>query len=115
MVDINATIFPLWGSIGTLVNTIKVLIGGAFGLYLIILYFRVREYIVVRRLLLNVQQDIRVLADKQGIELPSSKRPPTVTAYVLEKIKQRAERKAAIKKSALKPAKKSIKKTNKGR
>lgn len=92
MVEPNTTLFPLWGTLGTVVNTVKVLIGGAFGLYLIILYFRVREYIVVRRLLLNIQADIRVLAEKQGVEMGPVRRLPTVYSYMKDYLRRRAEK-----------------------
>lgn len=67
--ELNSTIFPFLGPIGTFVNTIKVLIGGVFGIYLIILYIRFREYVVMRKTLTEIRQDIRTLAEKQGIKM----------------------------------------------
>jgi hypothetical protein len=89
----NSTVFPLLGPIGSFVNTIKFAIGGVFGVYLIILYFRVREYIVVRRLLLNIQKDIRILAENQGVEMPPARKLPTVGEYVKERAKKKLARK----------------------
>ena len=50
MVDLNATIIPIIGPIGTFINTVKVLVGGVFGIYLIILYIRYKEYTLLRRM-----------------------------------------------------------------
>ncbi len=69
MVELNSTVFPFLGPIGSFVNTIKVLIGGVFGIYLIILYLRFREYVVMRRMLTDIRNDIRELARNQGVEM----------------------------------------------
>jgi hypothetical protein len=75
VVELNSTIFPLWGPIGTFVNAVKVLVGGVFGIYLIILYFRWREYTVMRKMLTAIRRDIRFLAEKQGVHMEPFKTP----------------------------------------
>ncbi len=69
MVDLNATIFPILGPVGEFVTTIKVFVGGVFGIYLLLLYFRWREYIFTRGILTSIRKDIHMLAERQGIAL----------------------------------------------
>ncbi len=78
MVELNSTLFPFLGSIDSLVNTIKVLVGGVFGIYLIILYLKWREYVVLKKMLIDIRRDLRVIAGKQKIELEPIKEPPLV-------------------------------------
>lgn len=104
MVELNQTLFPLLGPIGTVINSLKVLIGGAFGLYLIILYFRVKEYILVRKLLVSLQKDIHTLAEKQGIDIGPPRRVPGLISFLTEKIRTK------IKKKQSAPAEKKTKK-----
>lgn len=90
--DLNTTIFPLFGQVGTLVNTIKVLIGGVFGLYLIILYLRLREYLVVKRLLSEIHRDIRIIAEHDRIRLPPEKenRMHAITKRIKDALKRKS-------------------------
>lgn len=78
MAELNSTLFPFLGEIGTLVNTIKVLVGGVFGIYLIILYLKWREYVVLKKMLTDIRRDLRVMAIKQKIELEPIKEPKLV-------------------------------------
>ncbi|MBW2964204.1 hypothetical protein KY363_01980 [Candidatus Woesearchaeota archaeon] len=89
MVELNQTLFPLLGPIGTVVNTVKVLIGGVFGLYLIILYFRVREYLLLRKMFSVLQKELRMIGDKIGVDLGPRTGLPTIIAYIKEKLRQK--------------------------
>ncbi|MBW2972555.1 hypothetical protein KY359_05965 [Candidatus Woesearchaeota archaeon] len=105
MVELNSTIFPFLGPIGTFVNTIKVLVGGVFGIYLIILYLRFREYTVMRKMLTEIRQDLRVIAEKQGIEMEPIKE--TRIKKLSEHIKDMfARHKEELQQEPEKPAKK---------
>ena len=75
MVELNSTVFPLLGPIGTFVNTIKVFVGGVFGVYLIILYIRWKEYRLLRKMYRELKSDIRAIAEKQRVELPANESP----------------------------------------
>ena len=91
MVELNSTVFPLFGPIGTLVNTVKVLIGGMFGVYLIILYLRWKEYVVMKRMLGEIRQDIRELAVKQGFKMEAVKPKKTIRQFIGEKLRQKPQ------------------------
>ncbi|NQU78193.1 hypothetical protein HQ545_00320 [Candidatus Woesearchaeota archaeon] len=69
MTDPNATLFPLLSPISSIISTLKVLVGGVFGLYLIILVLKWREYVVMKHTLGSMQKDIRKIAEAQGVEL----------------------------------------------
>jgi uncharacterized membrane protein (DUF106 family) len=70
--DLNATIFPFLGPVGTFVNTLKVLVGGVFGVYLIMLYLRLREYLFVRKKLEEIHNDLRAIAAHSKVRLPKA-------------------------------------------
>lgn len=89
MVELNSTIFPLLGPIGTVVNTVKVLIGGAFGVYLIIIYLRWKEYVLMKRMLGEIRSDIRELASKQGVKMEPVKQKKTAGQFIKEKLRQK--------------------------
>ncbi len=72
MVDINTTLQPLISQIEPLMKTVSVLVGGVFGLYLISLYIRWKEYLLVSRLLKEIRRDIKAIAAKQGVKLEES-------------------------------------------
>jgi hypothetical protein len=91
LVELNATIFPLLGPIGSFVNTIKVLVGGVFGIYLIILYLRWREYRTVYRLLREIRKDIHDLAERQGVVLAPIKK--TKMQEIGQKLKEKLREK----------------------
>jgi len=93
LVELNSTIFPFLGPIGTFVNTIKVLVGGVFGIYLIILYLRFREYVVMRKMLTEIRKDIRALAEKQGIEMEPIKetKMKRLSEHIMEMLGKRHE------------------------
>lgn len=57
-------------SLGLLVGTIKVTIGGVFGIYLILIYLRWKEYQMFRYTLKGLRKDIRFVAREQGIKFP---------------------------------------------
>ncbi|MFC1742262.1 hypothetical protein ACFL3V_07040 [Nanoarchaeota archaeon] len=79
MVEVNSTLFPLLGPIGTAINFLKVLIGGVFGLYLVMLYLRWREYMLVKHMLTLIRKDIRQLAEKQKVTLDPITEPKIIT------------------------------------
>ena len=87
MVELNSTIFPILGPIGTFVNTVKVFVGGVFGVYLIILYIRWKEYLLLRRMYKELKSDIGAIAEKQHVTLEQVK-PPAIIA-IGHKMKQR--------------------------
>jgi hypothetical protein len=89
LVELNSTLFPFLGPIGTFINAVKVFIGGVFGIYLIILYFRVREYLLVKKVLMGIQRDIRTLAEKQGVEMGPLRKIPTIREFVKHRIRRR--------------------------
>lgn len=93
MVELNSTIFPILGPIGTFVNTLKVFVGGVFGIYLIILYIRWREYALLRRMYRELKRDISAIAAKQKVELEPIRQHAITTLG--QKVRQKlAERKA---------------------
>jgi hypothetical protein len=69
LLEVNSTVLTLLGPIDTFVNSLKVLVGGVFGIYLIILYLRWKEYAVMKRLISDMQRDIHTIAEHQGIKL----------------------------------------------
>lgn len=71
--DVNATLVPVIEPLGYMINSLKVMLGGVFGIYLIVLYIRVREYHLVRRMYRELRRDLITLGEKQGIELPPLK------------------------------------------
>ena len=79
MVEANSTIIPLLGPLGSLVNTIRVLVGGVFGIYLIILYLKWREYVVLKKMLTDIRKDLRVIAAHQKIEMTPIREQKLVT------------------------------------
>jgi hypothetical protein len=89
--ELNSTIFPILGPIGTLVNAIKVLVGGVFGIYLIMLYLRWREYVIVRGLLTEIKQDLHTIAAHQGINLEQAgeKKGKKIMDILAEKLRQK--------------------------
>lgn len=63
------------GPVASLVKAVSALIGGVVGIYLIILYLRWKEYLMMKRMLLAIRKDLRVFADEQGVSLPAIKEP----------------------------------------
>jgi hypothetical protein len=100
LVELNSTIFPILGPIGTFVNTLKVFVGGVFGIYLIILYIRWREYALLRKMYRELKRDIRAIAKKQKVELEPVKQHAITTfgQKVRQKLAGRKARKEAKKK-----------------
>lgn len=89
MVELNSTIFPILGPIGTFVNTVKVFVGGVFGVYLIILYIRWREYSLLRRMYRELKSDLQAIAEKENVKLPETEsRIKTFGDHLKEKLKR---------------------------
>ncbi|MBW2997295.1 hypothetical protein KY349_03070 [Candidatus Woesearchaeota archaeon] len=92
MVDLNATAIPILGPIGSLINAIKVLVGGVFGIYLIILYIRYKEYTLLRRMyreFRELREETRSIAKKQHIRLEPIKE--SKLGIIKDKIKEKIE------------------------
>jgi len=87
LLEVNSTVLTLLGPIDTVVNTLKVLVGGVFGIYLLILYFKWREYVVLRKLMSDMQKDIHTIAEHQGIKL--APHAPTTVQKIKEHVKKR--------------------------
>ena len=104
MVELNSTIFPFLGPIGTFLNTIKVLVGGVFGVYLIILYVRIREYLLLRKMYREMKADLCAIAEKQKVVLAPVKKSPikVLGAQFRERMHERKEKKEKQKSSAKK-------------
>ena len=49
MADINATLIPLTGPIKGMLNTFKVLVGGVFGIYVLMLIVNIRQYFMLKK------------------------------------------------------------------
>lgn len=58
-----------------LINTIQVLVGGIFGLYLILTLLRLKEYMMVRKFLEDMRHDLLQISKKLGVRVTSEKRP----------------------------------------
>ena len=69
MADLNATLLPVLDPIHSVLNTVRILVGGVFGIYVIMLYFRWREYAFVRKTLKEIRDHVRALAEKQNIDM----------------------------------------------
>jgi hypothetical protein len=64
-----------------------VLVGGVFGIYLIILYLKWREYIILKKLMSDIQKDIHTIAEHQGVELEPHEK--TTVQILKEHVKKR--------------------------
>ncbi|MFC1723210.1 hypothetical protein ACFL0V_03650 [Nanoarchaeota archaeon] len=77
-IDPNVTLLtealPDTSPIVSLVKAVSALVGGVFGIYLIMLYLRFREFYVMKTMLKAIREDIRLLAKKQGTPLPPLKK-----------------------------------------
>jgi hypothetical protein len=71
---LNETLIPIANQVDIFLNTFKVLVGGVFGLYLIILYIRWREFKMFKHKLKELDSNIRLIAAKQKVELPPPRR-----------------------------------------
>ena len=76
--------------ITNLVSTVKVLVGGVFGLYLIVLFLKWREYQVLKATIQGMRGDIRYIAKKQGIKFENviSAEKPSIIKRIKNKIKR---------------------------
>ena len=66
MVDINSTLVPLVESpvvqgLGKIFGTISVIVGGIFGLYLILVFLRWKEARDTKKLLIEIRDEIKDL------------------------------------------------------
>ncbi len=55
---------PLLGPLARIVETLSVLVGGIFGLYLILVIFRIIEYRKFKKLLKSMKVDIEAMSKK---------------------------------------------------
>ncbi|MFH1848683.1 MAG: hypothetical protein ABH879_00690 [archaeon] len=66
--DVNSTapIFLYLGEkIGFVANIIRILVGGVFGIYVIMLILRWKEYRQMVKLMTEIRDDIRVLKNRE--------------------------------------------------
>ena len=100
MVDLNATLVPILGPVGAFVKTISVLVGGVFGIYLLLLYLRWREYWMMRRVLMDIRKDMHKIAMQQGIKLEPLKEPKLkgLIEYIKESLRKKEAPKKKVKK-----------------
>jgi hypothetical protein len=73
MADLNATLLPVLEPIHSVLNTVRLLVGGVFGIYVIMLYFRWREYVVMKKILKDIREHVHALTEKQGIDMEKRK------------------------------------------
>lgn len=64
MADINSTVLPVIEPIANIVNTVKLLVGGVFGLYLILAIVKIKEYFYVKRQLKKLRKSVDDLTVK---------------------------------------------------
>ena len=69
-----AEVIPV-GPISGIFKTVSAFVGGVFGIYLIILYLKYKEYIVMKRMMLDIRRDLRKIAQAQDVSLPPIKEP----------------------------------------
>ncbi len=78
IVDPNSTMVVVADNLGPIsgfMKTLSALVGGVFGVYLILLYLRWREYHVLKSVLIGVRRDLRVIAASKGVELEPIREP----------------------------------------
>lgn len=107
MVELNTTVFPFLGPIGTFVNTIKVFVGGVFGIYLIILYIRWKEYSLLKKMyreFRELRNETRSIAKKHLIRLEpiEESKLKIIKDNIKKKLEERKYRKESKKKSVKK-------------
>ena len=64
MADVNTTLIPFAGPIASIMGTLKVLVGGVFGLYVILFIVKVREYVMLRTNLKRIRIELDALSAK---------------------------------------------------
>jgi hypothetical protein len=86
LVELNSTLLPVVNQINVLVNTLKLLVGGVFGIYVILLYLRWREYLFTRKKLNEIQHTLSLIAKKQHITLPEKQKRIKRIGLFLKKV-----------------------------
>ena len=61
-------------TINSVVHWVSGLVGGVFGLYLILLYLRWREYRALTAILREIRSDLRRIGRKSGVKFPAEKK-----------------------------------------
>ncbi|MBW3015882.1 hypothetical protein KY330_05660 [Candidatus Woesearchaeota archaeon] len=87
-----AFVEPLATSIGVFVETVKYMVGGIFGLYLILIYLRWKEARNVARLLKDIRHDIRALNRRMKVrEEHYISEPSSSVSKAYSKIKEKLD------------------------
>jgi hypothetical protein len=92
--DINQTlpfIDPLARTIGSLVDTVKVLVGGLFGVYLIMAFLQWKNYRLLTRTMMEVRNELHAL----NKELKINARKVPISSF--ERKLERVETKLGLK------------------
>ena len=106
LVDVSSLIdvTNLFGAtVQAIVNKINFLVGGIVGLYIILILLRWREYRTVRKLLIDVKEEIRDLNKNLTGKLPKSKKSTSSIMGMLIYLKERINRKKKAYKKKSKP------------
>ena len=72
------------GAIPSLVNTIKALVGGIFGLYLILIFLRWNESRKLVKIMKDIRYDVRKIADKLGVKKTSETKKSKLRTKIQE-------------------------------
>ena len=70
---VEDTAIQLLAPITGFIKTISVLFGGVFGIYLVLLFLRYKEYKRMTGLLEGIRADLRKIGKKQGVKFPKKK------------------------------------------
>ena len=98
----------LTNTITIFMDTLKVLVGGVFGLYLIIILLKWREYKILKATVIGLREDVRFIAKKQGIKFENLL--PEEKPSLLRRIDDKLSIKHQVTKTKIK--KKKVKKIN---
>ena len=55
---------PLFETVRSIINSLQWLVGGVFGLYIILIFLRWRESRIVAKILTEIRDDLKKLADE---------------------------------------------------
>ncbi len=102
MADLNvtlATVHSIGTTVSTILTSVKILVGGVFGLYLIILLVRWHEYSLTKSMLREIDDRLITIEKKLSIPL---KQKRTVTQEFKSFAKHLGRENVAVKKALLK-------------
>ena len=64
MTDFNASLLPFAEPVANIMGTLKVLVGGVFGLYVILFVIKLREYFVLKKGLKDIKIELADLKEQ---------------------------------------------------